>query len=252
MTMTSKQSDDLERIVSRLTPEQVRMLASVAYAVKDPVLLLDRDFNLFFASQEAERVLGYRLEHIRLDTTRFQTEKKESFDAIAREFFAKGRDAFDLRNILYQSTDKLYNILMDLHVQRLPDGGLRVQLGNVARYEASKRPGLFQFRYEHAVGDRKIAVKGHIDQRNEKRFREEVEAAYMSVIKTDNKIVIDLSRAQDIVPYVLKALASKPQIIFLNPNEALHLALLEHRVSFDRIQRYEGEGRQKLSPAPAT
>ncbi len=242
------ENSELERKV--LTTEQGRTLAHAAYNDSRPLLLLDTEYNLFFASREAERQLGYRLEHIRMDTKRFQTEKKQCFDEIAKDQFTKGALSFDLKDILYQSTDKRYNILMDLHVERLQDGGVCITLGKVQRYEAKKQPGMFQFRYKKAAGDQTVVVKGFIDHRNDKQFMEHVNNAYVRVSGAQ-MLVVDLTHAKDVMEEVLHSLAHRQNLLFVNPNEAMTKALLEAGVLFERIQRYDPETSIKPSPSPA-
>jgi len=249
----AEEKNGLERIVGKLNPEHVRTLAELVYAMDKPLLLLDSAYHLFFVSEQAEKLLGYSRGQIVLDTKKFQTEKKQSFDESAREFFANGVYTFNLKNVAYQSTDRKFNIVMDLHVERLHGGSIGVTFKRVDKYAAAREPAWYQYRYGRAVGDRHITVRGYIDNRNDKRFLEDVDAAYVSIRGTANKLVIDLSHAKDIVPHIMTLLAAKarePNVLFVNPREeSLYQGLLEKGVPPAQIQRHEPEG--GMAPKPA-
>jgi hypothetical protein len=216
---------DLERIARTMHPAQSQAIAGIVYDAPQSVMVLDANYQFLLASRQAELLLGYNSDQIRMDSLRLQHEVFRRLEEVCREQFdSQKKTQFELKGVAYSSSDKETNFVLNAQVRKLVRGGAVVNLRKV-----SKR------NYQQQEGDLVVTAPRFIDDHAGRKdlwtgltFEDKLNAAYLSAAQ-GKRVIIDLARTDEITYTHAKALAHKSRdahnILFLNARPAIYDAL---------------------------
>jgi len=207
---------DLERIARTMHPAQAQAIAGLVYDMPQSVIVLDANYHFLLASRNAELLLGYNSDQIRIDSLRLQPEVFRRLEEVCRDQFdTQKKKQFELKGVAYASSDKATNFLLNAHVGKLAHGGAIVHLRKISKKNFQQQEGDLVLVAPHYIDDH----AGRRDLWTGMTFEEKLNAAYLSAAQA-KRVIIDLSRTEEITHLYAKALAHKARetqsVIFLN------------------------------------
>lgn len=197
-------------------PAQAQAIAGLVYDMPPSVMVLDANYQFLLASRNAELLLGYNSDQIRMDSLRLQPEVFRRLEEVCRDQFdTRKKKQFELKGVAYASSDKVTNFLLNAQVSKLAHGGAIVYLRKISKKNFQQQEGDLMLAAPRFVDDH----AGRKDLWTGLTFEDELNAAYLSAAQ-GKRVIIDLSRTEEITHIYAKALAHKARetqsIIFLN------------------------------------